>query len=158
MRRDPFTHWLLTMVTFGQYAFLWGFRLAGDANALVGGGVFEVKKHARAFLIAYVIYILAFFGFTTVAWNEPSISLLFDSVFWCVYAFAIGLTCYFLWVLVRVAQMLRKISGQDVPRSITVVLFFFLWALSLPLLQKHLNKLVKKEPNSERSAAPSEPE
>lgn len=141
MRRDPFLHWVLTMVTFGQYGMFWGFRLACEANRLSGRDSLDAKKHARVFLIGYIIYIFAFVGISVTAGQTPGNSPLIDSVFWCAYVLALGLTCYFLWVLVRVAQMLRSIWGTDFPRSGTIVLLFFLWMTSLPLLQSHLNKL-----------------
>lgn len=140
MRRDPFLHWLLTMVTFGQYGFLWGFRIARDADILASGDGLNLKKHRRVFLTGDVIYMTAF-GISLASGDAIGTGTRADIVFWCVVSLAWGLTGYFLWILARTARMLRKVSETDSPRSGVVVFLFFFLAGSLPLLQHHLNKL-----------------
>lgn len=155
MKRDPSLHWWLTALTLGQYGFLWGFRLAHDANELAGGSALDVKKHARVFRIGYTVYIVS--GIILVAaasWLDADPTPLGDSVFWYLYALAMGLTGYFLWILVRVAQILRSVSGSNIPWSGTVVLLFFLGAISLPMLQDHLNKQIEKKPNQAPQTTP----
>ena len=131
------------MVTFGQYGFLWGFRLAGEANAWLDGKVLRVKTHTRIFLVGYVICMAAFFGLMFLAFGSRKIDPGYEETIsnW-VFALAIGLSAYFLWLLVMVARMLRRISGRSAPRSGLVVLLFFFLGSALPLLQSCMNKTV----------------
>ncbi len=139
MRRDPFLHWLLVMGTLGQYAFLWGFRLARDVNQLSPAAQIPVRKHARIFAAGYVSYLLAATAISVRLWREgPSAEL--DAAFWPVYLLGVGVLLYFIWLLARIAKELRRISHTTSPGAPAVILLSFLWMTSLPLLQGHVNK------------------
>jgi hypothetical protein len=109
MQRNPFLHWLLMMVTIGQYGLLWGFRLARDVNRLSPATPIPVQKHARVFAVGYVVYLAALIVLSVRMWRDgPSPTL--DSIFWPVYFLGVALTSHFIWLLTRIAKQLRGIS------------------------------------------------
>jgi hypothetical protein len=141
MRRNPFLHWLLMIVTLGQYGFLWGFRLARDVNRLSPAAPIPVQKHARAFVIGYIGYFGAMTAISVLVWRVGPIPDL-NSAFRPLFFLGVALTVHFIWLLTRIAGQLRSISQSAAPRTSTVVLLSFLWMTSLPYLQSHANKNV----------------
>ncbi len=55
---------------------------------------------------------------------------------------ALVLTIYFGWLLISVAKELRKLNSSDDPGPVAVILLSLFGALSLPQLQRHLNRAI----------------
>jgi hypothetical protein len=143
MKRSPLLYWVLTCLTFAQFAFVWVFLMARDVNALTTGRRLRLRIHVAVFSAAYTIYWLGllYVGF----WSQQT-SDEFQRVeainVWII-PLAIGMMFYFGWLLVFLAKRMREMNSSAEPKTKTVLLLSLFWALSLPYLQKHLNKAVE---------------
>lgn len=136
--RQPFLHWLLTMGTLGQYAFVWIFLFARDANQLAGAERIPIKKHARSFGLFWGIYLIGFIATALTPieiWAEAP-SYVFNSMM----LLAVGLLGYFFWLLFAVAGALRLAGVPSIPSNGALVGYSVLYLSSLPLLQSRVNK------------------
>lgn len=136
--RQPFLHWLLTMATLGQYAFIWIFLLARDANQMAGEERIPIKKHARAFGLFWSIY---FGGFIAAALTPmETIAQSASYVFSFMMFLAVGLLGYFFWLLFTVARELRLERIKGIPSNGALFGYSLLYMSSLALLQSKVNK------------------
>lgn len=140
--RHPFFHWLLMIMTLGQYAFVWIFLLAQDANFLAGEGRIPVKKHARLFGLFWSIYLIGFI-YTTTLTSVEALAQAPSYILNAMMFLASGLLCYFFWLVINVANELRSAGIQRIPSSSALFGYSLLYFSSLPLLQDRLNKSAK---------------
>ncbi len=143
MQRNPALYWLLTFVTLAQFAFVWGFLMARDVNRISRDGNQNLRIHIAVFSVTYAIYWLGFLyvGPWSLETSEGFSHVEANNI-WMM-PLAIGMIAHFGWLLVFVAGRLRILNGAEEPKAKTVILLSLLWALSLPYLQRHLNKAVE---------------
>lgn len=129
------------MLTAGQYAFLWGFRLAREVGEMSPTPFIPVRAHARSFAIGYVLHLGATVGLFRQAWSGGPQSVS-HGLFWCGYLLGLALLVHFIWLLTQVAKRLRSLSGSASPETFQVVMLTLILSTSLPWLQSHVNKRV----------------
>jgi hypothetical protein len=145
MKRDPFLHWLLTMVSFGQYGLVWAFLMARDVNQLGETKRLNLRLHAGVFCSAYAFLMFGCVYLGVGGWaamTEEEFQRIETTNSWMM-PLAIGLTVYMVWLLVFVAKRLRGLTKSHKPKTAKVIFLYALLALSLPLLQKHLNAVIQ---------------
>jgi tryptophan-rich sensory protein len=136
--RHPFLHWLLIIGTLGQYAFVWLFLLARDANQLAGEERISIKKHARIFGFLWGVYFIGFIAAALTPIESLAKSQSYGFSF--MMSLAIGLIAYFFWLLFAVAKELRRGQIQRIPSNGALLGYSLLYMSSLPLLQGRMNK------------------
>ena len=150
MRRNPFLHWLLTLVTFGQYGIVWTFLMARDVNRANSAMRLHLRTHVGVFSLAYAIYISGFLYLGPWSMRTTEGFQRLETVSGWMLPLAVGLTVYWGWLLVFIARALRSLNSSNKPATGTVVLLSFLWATSLPFLQKCLNEVIQSQSGNPR--------
>jgi hypothetical protein len=139
MKRNPLLHWLLVLLTFGQYAYVWTLLMASDVNRIAQMEKIKVRKHAYGFGLIWFFYCIGFIYIQAIfpkAREEPHY---FHTVFFSVFALAIVLTIYFFWLLFKIASELKAMDFKRVPGKFKIFIFTCLYMISLPLLQRRIN-------------------
>lgn len=143
-RRSSVLRYILTLATGGQFAFAWLFLMAFDVNQAKRNYVPWLTAVTIGFVVLYVVYL------SLVGYNMYQISRATAETYSSVHAQTIPMWPLFLmatlllacsvYLLVKIASFLRQ-SGVATPRNGVLVLLFFLYLISLPMLQNRLNNL-----------------
>jgi hypothetical protein len=142
-RRSSFINYVLTLVTGGQFAFVWLFFMAFDVNRVKSNHVPRLTAMCIGFIILYVLYMsLAGYNMYLIgtATAETYISLNARIPFWPFLLMAIALFACSIYLLLRIADFARQ-NGVATPSNGVVVLLFFGYLISLPMLQNRLNRM-----------------
>lgn len=136
------------MITGGLYAFVWAYRIASDANLIAGSKRIEIRKNVIATIVLMTSY-LAIFVYGVVSFQKamekfkageadppPMSPLLFIG-------FIIGLALLYqlISIIIKSAQTIKESKGVDVPGSAALAILTVVYCLSLPILQRKLNKI-----------------
>jgi glucan phosphoethanolaminetransferase (alkaline phosphatase superfamily) len=143
-RRSASFNYILTLLTGGQFGLAWLFLMASDINKEQPSFVPKLRAFTVAFAALYVIYALS------VGYNMYQIGTATAETYPLhsartipmapLFFIAIGLMAYAIYLLVKIGAFVRA-RGASAPSNAVLVLLFFAYLISLPLLQNRLNAL-----------------
>jgi hypothetical protein len=141
-RRSSLLNYILALLTGGQFAFVWLFLMAFDVNKARNNYVPRLAAVCVAFIVLYVVY-LSLVGYSVyqigTASTETYPSLSARTIPMApLLLMAIMLLACAVYLLVRIANFVRE-GGAAFPRNSVLVLLFFFYFASLPMLQNRLN-------------------
>lgn len=145
--RNTSLYYLTTLITGGQFSFVWLFLMASDANSMAKNHIPRLKPFVVGFSALYVTY-LVLVGYTIAQFAsrpEPNIApAVVTSGYYFTALLLMALTIMALtWFLIlRVARFVRN-KGQRVPGAAALLLLSLFFLVSLPLLQSRLNVISK---------------
>jgi hypothetical protein len=143
-RRSAVLNYVFALLTGGQYGLAWLFLMASDINRQRPDYVPRLRAFAVAFAVLYVVYLalvaynMFLIGTATAETYQANSARAVPAVL--LLAMAIALIAYALFLLIRVGAFVRE-KGAQAPGNVVLVLLFFLYLISLPLLQSRLNSL-----------------
>jgi hypothetical protein len=143
-RRNAVLNYVLALFTGGQFGLAWLFLMASDINGERPGFVPRLRAFTIAFALLYIIYMLSgaynmyLIGTATAETYEIHSARIIPMT--PLFLIGIGLVTYAIYLLLRIGAFLRE-KGARVPSNTVLVLLFFVYLISLPLLQNRLNKL-----------------
>ncbi len=127
-------YYLLTIVTLGQFAFVWVYLMAKQTN--LGGR--ELARDIKVFFPLYVIYVGSAIA-SLIYQKNTGFSLGYDIL--PVFILILAVAFYLLWLIVKwLFRIAARIREQSIPVPSNLALFFMLclYAICLPLLQSKL--------------------
>jgi len=143
-KRNTFLFYLLTLLTGGQFGFLWLFLMAHDVEAVQKNQIPQLRFFSVVYPVVYVVYLVVlgynlynFPQFEPSGKGLPSFTFtpfLFFSAF-----FLLG---YGIYLALRVADSVRR-SGTKLVGNAGLILLFLFYLAALPLLQSKLNRAVE---------------
>jgi hypothetical protein len=143
-RRSSLINYVLTLITGGQFAFVWLFFMAFDVNEVKQNHVPRLNAMCTGFIILYVLYLLLV-GYnicligTATAESYSSLSTRIIPI-WPLLIMAVALLTCSIYLLLRIADFARQ-NGVSTLSNGVVVLLLFVYMISLPMLQNRLNRI-----------------
>ncbi len=139
-KKNPILHWVIMMITFGQYAFIWAFLMARDVNELQGEEKIEIKKNAKIFVLLWSIYFIVFvyLNLRYLTGIIPPAPLFFGE-----FTLGVVLLIFFIRVVLKVGSELRKMKEENIPSTENLIFLSLIYMISLPILQSKINKILK---------------
>lgn len=154
MVKNPLKHFLILTFTLGSYSILWLPNIAEDINKISSGkavNFFYIRTYQVVFLINILLFLIIFILFLCVFSTQSSEVERFLSSFIILILIGniLGVISFFFNILLLVKTTLamqnlfknHKINKE--PNLLIVLLFNFLWLLSLPYLQSKLNYFIQ---------------
>lgn len=143
-RRNPFIHWAIIIISFGQYAFFWPFLMARDINRISKKEVIPWPQIARRFVIVYCLYMTGFVSsiFIFLSRLFPQSHFIPTTLYWALFPLAIYLMIVFFKMLFSIRQQLLNLNKTTPPSSSLLIITTLVYMISVPLLQSSLNKTI----------------
>ena len=129
--------YFLTLVTLGQYAPIWIYQMAGQAQ-MTG----PARARDRRIFVALYSILLVYIAYGTYSFIVLDRFLLVETPVLSYVAFAISVALVYLMTkwLFLVANHVRS-SREELPSNIKLMLLLCLGALALPLIQSRLDRV-----------------
>lgn len=144
VKRNTTIYYILSLFTGGQFAFLWLFLMAKDVNSVKANYIPRLSLFGLSFMTLYITYMTMFvylvsqFPRTTL----PSRELTSYSYLPIMFLISVIMLIYAGYLVAKIAGFVRE-SGIPVMGNTGLILLFFVYLVSLPILQSKLNRVTE---------------
>lgn len=143
-KRNTFIFYILTLLSGGQFGFLWLFLMAHDVEAMQKNHIPRLRFFGAAYTIVYVAYLFVvgynLYHFPQYEPGGKGLPIFSFMPFMLISAFY--LLAYAIYLALRVADFVRK-SGTTMVGNAGLILLFIFYLAALPLLQSKLNRVIE---------------
>ena len=142
MRRNTIVHYLLTLITGGQYLFIWLFLMAHDINSIKPNTISRLQIKAYVFLAIYILYMaMILYAFMRVIGAEDTSKALAAMPNVAALSILAGaMLAMTAHLVIKIGAFIRT-TGTKIPGSGMLLLLTALYMIALPLMQSKLNHL-----------------